>query len=250
MHKEGAAFRSLMNNFAIAISLGLQYGVPLEEYVEAFTFTRFEPAGLVQGNEAIKNATSILDYIFRELAISYLGRHDLAHVNPDDIGSTTIGSGENQTRAPSPEAVVSHGLVRGRQDRLRIIDRSIEAKAPTSGPSGSAGAVGFGGGNTVTALAARPAAVSSAAPAAALRREPVLAAVPQVAPVAPAPRTAPAAKAEPTNAKAPDIIAGRVAMARMQGYEGEACRECGNFTLVRNGTCLKCDTCGTTTGCS
>jgi ribonucleoside-diphosphate reductase alpha chain len=68
MHKEGAAFRSLMNNFAIAISLGLQYGVPLEEYVEAFTFTRFEPAGMVQGNDAIKNATSILDYIFRELA--------------------------------------------------------------------------------------------------------------------------------------------------------------------------------------
>src|SRR5258705_6523171 len=88
MHKEGAAFRSLMNNFAIAISLGLQYGVPLEEYVDAFTFTRFEPAGFVQGNEAIKNATSILDYVFRELAISYLGRHDLAHVNPEDIGST------------------------------------------------------------------------------------------------------------------------------------------------------------------
>src|SRR5665648_21802 len=80
MHKEGAAFRSLMNNFAIAISLGLQYGVPLEEYVEAFTFTRFEPAGLVTGNETIKNATSVLDYIFRELAVSYLGRNDLAHV--------------------------------------------------------------------------------------------------------------------------------------------------------------------------
>ena len=87
MHKEGAAFRSLMNNFAIAISLGLQYGVPLEEYVEAFTFTRFEPAGLVQGNDAIKNATSILDYVFRELAISYLGRNDLAHVSPDEIGT-------------------------------------------------------------------------------------------------------------------------------------------------------------------
>ena len=87
MHKEGAAFRSLMNNFAIAISLGLQYGVPLEEYVDAFTFTRFEPAGFVQGNDAIKNATSILDYIFRELAISYLGRNDLAHVDPDEIGN-------------------------------------------------------------------------------------------------------------------------------------------------------------------
>jgi ribonucleoside-diphosphate reductase alpha chain len=80
MHKEGAAFRAMMNNFAIAISLGLQYGVPLEEYVDAFTFTRFEPAGMVQGNDAIKNATSILDYIFRELAVSYLARHDLAHV--------------------------------------------------------------------------------------------------------------------------------------------------------------------------
>jgi ribonucleoside-diphosphate reductase alpha chain len=80
--KEAAAFRSLMNNFAIAISVGLQYGVPLEEYVDAFIFTRFESAGFVQGNDAIKNATSILDYVFRELAVSYLGRHDLAHVPP------------------------------------------------------------------------------------------------------------------------------------------------------------------------
>ncbi|HET7334239.1 MAG TPA: vitamin B12-dependent ribonucleotide reductase, partial [Rhizomicrobium sp.] len=90
MHKEGAAFRSLMNNFAIAISIGLQYGVPLEEFVEAFTFTRFEPAGLVLGNDSIKNATSVLDYIFRELAVSYLGRNDLAHVPPasdEDLGS-------------------------------------------------------------------------------------------------------------------------------------------------------------------
>ena len=95
MHKEGAAFRAMMNNFAIAVSVGLQYGVPLEEYVEAFTFTRFEPAGMVQGNDSIKSATSIIDYIFRELAISYLDRTDLAHVKPigevfDDLsGSTT-----------------------------------------------------------------------------------------------------------------------------------------------------------------
>ena len=96
MHKEGAAFRSLMNNFAIAISIGLQYGVPLEEFVDAFTFTRFEPAGLVIGNDSIKNATSVLDYIFRELAVSYLGRHDLAHVPPtfdDDLGR---GVGDNE----------------------------------------------------------------------------------------------------------------------------------------------------------
>jgi len=74
MHKEGASFRSLMNCFAMAISIGLQYGVPLEEYVDAFAFTRFEPSGLVQGNNKILTATSILDYIFRELAASYLGR--------------------------------------------------------------------------------------------------------------------------------------------------------------------------------
>src|SRR2546430_7879259 len=101
MHKEGAAFRSLMNNFAIAISLGLQYGVPLEEYVDAFTFTRFEPAGLVQGNETIKNATSILDYIFRELAVSYLTRHDLAHVDPAEIVTTGLGSCDEALEADS-----------------------------------------------------------------------------------------------------------------------------------------------------
>ena len=84
MHKEGAAFRAMMNNFAIAVSVGLRYGVPLDEFVEAFTFTRFEPAGLVQGNDTIRNATSILDYIFRELAISYLDRTDLAHSLPED----------------------------------------------------------------------------------------------------------------------------------------------------------------------
>ncbi len=118
MHKEGAAFRSLMNNFAIAISLGLQYGVPLEEYVDAFTFTRFEPAGMVQGNDAIKNATSILDYVFRELAVSYLNRTDLAHVVPDDTSPTYVGAGveaeklEGGVPAKSP---VSSGLLRGRQ---------------------------------------------------------------------------------------------------------------------------------------
>ena len=100
MHKEGAAFRAMMNNFAIAVSLGLQYGVPLEEYVEAFTFTRFEPAGFVQGNDSIKNATSILDYVFRELAICYLGRFDLAHVDPDrDRPSTCSARASRKARS-------------------------------------------------------------------------------------------------------------------------------------------------------
>ena len=128
MHKEGAAFRSLMNNFAIAISLGLQYGVPLDEYVEAFTFTRFEPAGLVRGNDAIKNATSILDYVFRELAISYLGRSDLAHVSPDEIGATVLGGGVEQSRAPNEantprpaSTAISRGLVRSKTDKLMLV---------------------------------------------------------------------------------------------------------------------------------
>ena len=122
MHKEGAAFRSLMNNFAIAISLGLQYGVPLEEYVDAFTFTRFEPAGLVQGNDTIKNATSILDYIFRELAVSYLGRNDLAHVDLSEVVNTGLGSSEQELEedhVPPPAAkFLSRGLLRGQESRV------------------------------------------------------------------------------------------------------------------------------------
>ena len=146
MHKEGAAFRSLMNNFAIAISLGLQYGVPLEEYVDAFIFTRFEPAGIVQGNDAIKNATSILDYVFRELAISYLGRNDLAHVAPGDTGTTAVG-GEPQMKA-TPDAAVSHGLFRGK--RLSLVDRteargSNDAGGPRGPSSGSVTAIGGSG---------------------------------------------------------------------------------------------------------
>ena len=108
MHKEGAAFRSLMNNFAIAVSVGLQYGVPLEEFVDAFTFTRFEPAGPLRGNDAIKNATSILDYLFRELAISYLGRYELAHVDPNENGHTGVGSGEAKRCAKPPSLRPRH----------------------------------------------------------------------------------------------------------------------------------------------
>ncbi|HKQ95316.1 MAG TPA: vitamin B12-dependent ribonucleotide reductase, partial [Aestuariivirgaceae bacterium] len=101
MHKEGAAFRSVMNNFAIAISIGLQYGVPLEEFVEAFTFTRFEPSGMVEGNDAIKMSTSILDYVFRELAISYIGRNDLAHVEQADLRPDGVGRGMVEDGLPS-----------------------------------------------------------------------------------------------------------------------------------------------------
>jgi ribonucleoside-diphosphate reductase alpha chain len=205
MHKEGAAFRAMMNNFAIAISVGLQYGVPLEEYVDAFTFTRFEPAGFVQGNDAIKNATSILDYIFRELAISYLGRNDLAHIDPTDIGHDVLGKGEAQGRAPQGTAqskFVSSGFVRSKSEKLTVV-------------SGSAG-------NQATALKEN-------------LEEDVEAELGQLNWVT------------PNEAKA---VAEKRTQARMKGYTGEACGECGNFTLVRNGTCLKCDTCGSTTGCS
>ncbi|MBN9012881.1 MAG: vitamin B12-dependent ribonucleotide reductase, partial [Rhizobiales bacterium] len=123
MHKEGAALRSFINNFAIAVSLGLQYGVPLEEYVDAFTFTRFEPAGPVQGNDSIKYATSILDYVFRELAVSYMGRYDLAHVDPSETGFDALGKGVAEGKTPEgspPPAMkyLSKGRTRARTDSL------------------------------------------------------------------------------------------------------------------------------------
>jgi ribonucleoside-diphosphate reductase alpha chain len=223
MHKEGAAFRSLMNNFAIAISLGLQYGVPLEEFVDAFTFTRFEPAGLVQGNDTIKNATSILDYVFRELAVSYLGRYDLAHVQPEDMAFDALGRGEDEGKAPAGASapgqrmlpgVVSRGLVRSKPgDGLKLVSGGGLEGRTLSQPMGLATA-------GATALKAD---------------------------VQDARELAELAWHEPEPAAR---VADKRAEARMKGYTGESCSECNNFTLVRNGTCLKCDTCGATTGCS
>jgi ribonucleoside-diphosphate reductase alpha chain len=223
MHKEGAAFRSLMNNFAIAISLGLQYGVPLDEYVDAFTFTRFEPAGLVQGNDMIKNATSILDYVFRELAVSYLGRNDLAHVSPDDIGPSAMGRGADEGKAPASAAasIVSKGLVRSQTDRLMVVQGG--AVSVTTAPDAR-------GGSVVTSVTTIGATALKSEVETELRAE-----MGHLSWSAPKPA---------------DAIAEKRAEARMKGYVGEACGECANFTLVRNGTCLKCDTCGATTGCS
>ena len=206
MHKEGAAFRSLMNNFAIAVSIGLQYGVPLEEFVEAFTFTRFEPQGIVSGNDAIKMSTSILDYTFRELAISYLDRHDLGHVDREDLEVSTTGAGEAQSELVNK--VTSRGFIRKQ------------------------GLVVYSNGGAAAAVA-DDAVATMRAPA-----EPAAAA----ATMAAAPVT--------TSASSDMVAAERAQQARMQGYEGESCPECQNFTLVRNGTCLKCNTCGSTTGCS
>ncbi|MEO0999809.1 MAG: vitamin B12-dependent ribonucleotide reductase, partial [Pseudomonadota bacterium] len=217
MHKEGAAFRAMMNNFAIAISVGLQYGVPLEEYVEAFTFTRFEPAGMVQGNETIKNATSILDYIFRELAVSYLDRTDLAHVAPAGEAFDDLGRGEEE------------GKSNVRKVEPEVAQRSIEMVKELA----SSGylrkrlpqeLVVLEGGLGTEAVATATTPVLETVGASALVTETVAAASVQV-----------------MDARA---------KAKMQGYEGDPCGECGNFTLVRNGTCLKCNTCGATTGCS
>ena len=200
MHKEGAAFRSLMNNFAIAVSIGLQYGVPLEEFVEAFTFTRFEPQGIVTGNDTIKMSTSILDYIFRELAISYLDRNDLGHVVPDDLESSTTGSGQNQSFIS--EKVASRGFVRR---ELKVVS---------------------GGASNVTIM-----------PTTSLLKETEV-------------KVEISREELRTNVNNNTRTISQEIEAKIKGYEGEACGECGNFTLVRNGTCMKCNTCGGTSGCS
>ncbi len=184
MAKEGAAYRSLLNNFAIAISLGLQHGVPLEEFVDAFIFTRFEPSGPVSGHKRIKMSTSVIDYIFRELAVSYLDRNDLAHID-EDVATKT--SSDHLTVIPEYESeeVIS--------ERTIILDRNDSVRQGAS--------------------------------------------------------------PKPTEAKVD--VRGRLSpeirereQAKQQGYTGDICPECGSMTMVRNGTCLKCNTCGATTGCS
>lgn len=191
MHREGAAFRSLMNCFAISISLGLQHGVPLEEFVDAFVFTKFEPSGMVMGNPHIKMTTSVIDYIFRELAVTYLGRHDLSHVGPEEILQRTLRPVDNDT---------DHGV--GQRVNLQTTPEPVTTSVPVS---------------------------------------------PNVQPVVAA-----------TNANAGDVTATTKAdsfedkynRARQMGYTGDICGDCGSMTLVRNGTCLKCNTCGATSGCS
>jgi ribonucleoside-diphosphate reductase alpha chain len=244
MHKEGAALRSLLNNFAIAVSLGLQYGVPLDEYVDAFTFTRFEPSGPVQGNDSIKYATSILDYVFRELAVSYLERFDLAHIDPSQTGFDALGKGVEEGKAPAASQYVSKGLTRSRTDKLGVVagDRGTTgASSPSPERGGSAGEAGRGGGSST---AASNVTAFAGAAATALKSEPEQ-------------RLSPTEQLEHSPLPHPEIrhdvravAAERRAEAKAKGYEGEACGECGNFTLVRNGTCMKCDSCGGTTGCS
>ena len=201
MHKEGAAFRSLMNNFAIAISLGLQHGVPLEEFVEAFTFTRFEPNGPVVGHDHIKMATSILDYIFRELAVSYLGRYDLAHVEPS-MQMDAMGPEAREEYVAEEEGGVNVRPV-GVAEMFHPVSTHLHpgqqprpAIAPPAAPTLPTGS---NGGGTAVAVMVRTEAINAS---------------------------------------------------KAKGYTGNACSECGQLTMVRNGACEKCDSCGATSGCS
>lgn len=222
MHKEGAGFRAMMNNFAIAVSVGLQYGVPLEEFVDAFTFTKFEPAGMVQGNDSIKSATSILDYIFRELAVSYLDRTDLAHVQPQGATFDDLGRGEEEGKSNVAEVSES------------AASKSLEVLRQITSPGYLRNRVP----QNLTMLQGGQSAAMGALDA-----------------VLPAGDGGVATAVAPTTTNTTAIASGSVSMdartkAKMQGYEGEACGECGNYTLVRNGTCMKCNTCGGTSGCS
>ncbi|HEU4500033.1 MAG TPA: vitamin B12-dependent ribonucleotide reductase [Nitrospira sp.] len=197
MHKEGAAFRSLMNCFAIAISLGLQHGVPLEEFVEAFVFTRFEPNGPVKLNDRIKMSTSIIDYIFRELAVTYLDRYDLAQVKEEDLRMDSVKKDDQDPECSDEEA-----------DPQMLASSSINTEMFPSrrGIQPRHGGNGHGNGN------------GSVTHKVELKRE--------------------------------TLTMTAVQIARQKGYEGDPCSECKQFTMVRNGTCLKCETCGATSGCS
>ena len=172
MHREGAAFRSLMNCFAISISLGLQHGVPLEEFVDAFVFTKFEPSGMVSGSPHVKMTTSVIDYIFRELAVTYLERDDLAHVPTEEIMTRKLRPSEEDELAEE-------------------VAKRIQTKKKES---------------VKDAVAARQ--------------------------------------------QEEDEMVSDYDQAKQLGYTGDSCPECGSMTMVRNGTCLKCITCGSTSGCS
>ncbi len=221
MHKEGAAFRSLMNSFAIAVSIGLQYGVPLEEFVEAFAYTRFEPSGPVQGNDTVKMASSVLDYIFRELAISYLDRTDLAHVDPTELHHDSLGDGAKERDLKRDDALAqlaSSGYVRRNLRLLQGGSEQVAGAPPVGGPINPTANLGVSGGG----ITARRGGDAAAA----------------------------ARLTELAEAAVQEERLAQARLARLKGYEGDPCPSCANFTLVRSGTCLKCDTCGSTTGCS
>ncbi|MDR1857933.1 MAG: vitamin B12-dependent ribonucleotide reductase [Treponema sp.] len=244
MHREGAAFRSLLNSFAITVSLGLQYGVPLEEYVDAFTFSRFEPNGVVQGHDYVKMATSVIDYIFRDLAISYLKRNDLGQVKPGDLLSTATKGEIDSGEARQPFAgKQSAGFRPG-------------GSSPAGGVLPASGSASQGGQKAPGFLASHETPRSDG-PAAAESPKGLISApkgsgesISGHNPGFPTPSAQTRAQVleQPKPAGQSEMV--KIAQARIKGYEGDPCSNCGFFTLIRNGTCMKCHTCGSTTGCS
>ncbi|MFA7296255.1 MAG: vitamin B12-dependent ribonucleotide reductase, partial [Dehalococcoidia bacterium] len=203
MSKEGAAFGSLMNCFAIAVSIGLQHGVPLSAYVDSFIFQKFEPNGMVIGHDRISMATSIIDYLFRELAVTYLGREELAHFGP-----------------PADNEPVA--------DAAHEVPEALEAPTQMT----MADVIAFDAGDAepeVVEAVASTATATAAAPVMGTATTTVTATKLEV-------------RVESKQSK--------VAEARLKGYEGDPCDECGQLMMVRNGTCLKCLNCGATSGCS
>ena len=198
MYKEGAAYRSLMNAFAISVSLGLQYGVPLEEYVNKFNLFRFEPNGHVSDHDNIKFCSSIIDFIFRDVAMNYLGRTDLVHIPPKEELATSYNA----------TASLSEGGY-------------IMSSSSNMGASLSNRGMEVGGGlQSVT---------ESTEPKLSFNSETDMVI---------------------TSEEWSDDLALASRLAKTKGYEGDPCNECGQFTLVRGGTCLRCVSCGTTSGCS
>jgi len=228
MHKEWAAFRSLMNCFAIAISLGLQHGVPLDEFVDAFIFTRFEPNGLVSGHDQIKMVTSVIDYVFRELAITYIGRTDLCQVSEEDLrGDAVKTKGADAPEFVGEEVVAEHTITvpapelrdsGGASGHLKVHGHS--SGNGNGNGHGYRDGHGHAGGNGNGAQAK------------------------------PGGRAGDLEWGRGGNGSAATAVLSASRMAKLKGYEGDPCRECGQFTLVRNGTCLKCNSCGGTSGCS
>ncbi len=251
MHREGAAFRSLMNCFAIAISIGLQHGVPLEQYVEKFVFTRFEPNGPVGGHKYIKMVTSMVDYIFRELALSYLGRTDLAQVKPEDLRGDSIGNPSQEDKnTPEFFAEEDKGVIDGNvpgiseelhgsngfhvgQDSLAE-DQGIVLGGESEMNLLDSGTVYPATGSQVKVKLTKEVSVSKQ-----LNTE-------VESTVEEKKDTQKVASVKAKKSK----LASQIKTAKLRGYEGESCSECGAFTMVRNGVCLKCDTCGSTSGCS
>ncbi len=260
MHREGAAFRSLMNCFAIAVSLGLQYGVPLEEFVEAFVFTRFEPNGPVQLHDNIKMSTSVIDYIFRELALSYLGRTDLVQVKPEDLRGDTVGTPAQEAldffeeeEAGEIEGTVvpgkaweehgSNGFGKSGDERTAISDERLAIGEEQLAIGDERLAIGD------ERLAIGDSARSGEPPPTGAYLSQGSSEISDPTPGSPVTNHDSALATEPRIANRESLDA-RIREARLKGYEGDPCGDCGSFTMVRNGVCLKCDTCGATSGCS